>query len=45
MADPIRDVMAREIDEELRREQASSIIVPGAAPPTGGDGPGGRILR
>ena len=31
--------------EELRREQASSIIVPGAAPPTGGAGPGGRILR
>jgi hypothetical protein len=32
--------------EELRREQASSIIVPGAAPPGGGAvGPGGRILR
>jgi hypothetical protein len=32
--------------EELRREQASSIIVPGAAPPGGGPvGPGGRILR
>jgi hypothetical protein len=28
--------------EELRREQASSIIVPGAAPPTG---PGGRVIR
>jgi hypothetical protein len=32
--------------EELRREQASSIIVPGTAPPGGGaGGPGGRILR
>ena len=32
--------------EELRREQASSIIVPGAAPPAGGPvGPGGRLLR
>ena len=32
--------------EELRREQASSIIVPGAAPPGGGPaGPGGRLLR
>src|SRR5690606_90997 len=34
--------------EELRREQASSIIVPGAAPPGGAPGPagpGGRILR
>jgi hypothetical protein len=32
--------------EEMRREQASSIIVPGAAPPTGGpSGPGGRLLR
>ena len=32
--------------EELRREQASSIIVPGAAPPgAGGAGPGGRLLR
>ena len=32
--------------EELRREQASSIIVPGTAPPGGGTGgPGGRILR
>jgi hypothetical protein len=32
--------------EELRREQASSIIVPGAVPPGGGTGgPGGRILR
>lgn len=33
--------------EELRREQASSIIVPGGAPP-GGVGPGGgggRVLR
>jgi hypothetical protein len=28
--------------EELRREQASSIIVPGGAPPMG---PGGRTLR
>ena len=28
--------------EELRREQASSIIVPGAAPPGGLQGPGGR---
>jgi hypothetical protein len=32
--------------EELRREQASSIIVPGAAPPAGGTGgPGGRFMR
>lgn len=32
--------------EELRREQASSIIVPGSAPPTGGPaGPGGRLMR
>jgi hypothetical protein len=33
--------------EELRREQASSIIVPGGgAPPTGGPvGPGGRLIR
>ena len=32
--------------EELRREQASSIIVPGTAPPGGGaGGPGGRMLR
>jgi hypothetical protein len=32
--------------EELRREQASSIIVPGTAPPGGsGGGPGGRLLR
>jgi hypothetical protein len=32
--------------EELRREQASSIIVPGAAPPGGLGGPGGgRGLR
>jgi hypothetical protein len=32
--------------EELRREQASSIIVPGAAPPgVGPGGPGGRIMR
>jgi hypothetical protein len=32
--------------EELRREQASSIIVPGAVPPGGGTGgPGGRLLR
>jgi hypothetical protein len=32
--------------EELRREQASSIIVPGTAPPTGGvGGPGGRLIR
>jgi hypothetical protein len=32
--------------EELRREQASSIIVPGSAPPGGGTGgPGGRMLR
>jgi hypothetical protein len=30
--------------EELRREQASSIIVPGTAPP-GGPAPGGRMLR
>jgi hypothetical protein len=32
--------------EELRREQASSIIVPGAGPPGGGPGgPGGRLMR
>lgn len=32
--------------EELRREQASSIIVPGTAPPGGGaTGPGGRLIR
>ncbi len=32
--------------EELRREQASSIIVPGTAPPgAGGVGPGGRLIR
>lgn len=34
--------------EELRREQASSIIVPGAAPPGGvggSGGPGGRLVR
>lgn len=32
--------------EEMRREQASSIIVPGGAPPAGGPtGPGGRLLR
>jgi hypothetical protein len=32
--------------EELRREQASSIIVPGSAPAGGGPvGPGGRMLR
>lgn len=31
--------------EELRREQASSIIVPGAGPPPGGAGPGGRLVR
>lgn len=31
--------------EELRREQASSIIVPGTAPPQGGPGPGGRLIR
>ena len=31
--------------EELRREQASSIIVPGAGPPGGAPGPGGRLVR
>ena len=32
--------------EELRREQASSIIVPGVgAPPGGAPGPGGRLVR
>lgn len=32
--------------EEMRREQASSIIVPGTAPPGGGvGGPGGRLMR
>jgi hypothetical protein len=34
--------------EELRREQASSIIVPGTVPPGGAGGaagPGGRLIR
>ncbi len=31
--------------EELRREQASSIIVPGSTPPGGIAGPGGRLGR
>jgi hypothetical protein len=32
--------------EELRREQASSIIVPGSAPPaSGAPSPGGRLIR
>jgi hypothetical protein len=32
--------------EELRREQASSIIVPGTVPPGApGGGPGGRLVR
>jgi hypothetical protein len=32
--------------EEMRREQASSIIVPGTAPPGGGGpGPSGRLMR
>lgn len=31
--------------EELRREQASSIIVPGTAPPGGPAPGGGRVLR
>jgi hypothetical protein len=43
-----RQALARTMKrlEELRREQASSIIVPGAAPPGGIGGPGGgRGLR
>lgn len=46
--DQAKEALARTMRrlEELRREQASSIIVPGTAPPGGvPGGPGGRILR
>ncbi|HVY65983.1 MAG TPA: hypothetical protein VHH11_14270 [Gammaproteobacteria bacterium] len=45
--DMAREALARTVRrlEELRREQASSIIVPGAAPPGGPTGPGGRLIR
>ncbi len=44
--DAAQDALAHTLRrlEELRREQASSIIVPGAAPP-GSVGPGGRLVR
>jgi len=45
--DLAKDALARTMQrlEELRREQASSIIVPGSAPPGGPAGPGGRLVR
>lgn len=46
--DGAKEALARTMRrlEELRREQASSIIVPGAGPPSGGaGGPGGRLIR
>ena len=46
--DAAQEALARTLRrlEELRREQASSIIVPGSAPPGGGPaGPGGRLIR
>jgi hypothetical protein len=46
--DLAKQALARTVKrlEELRREQASSIIVPGSAPPGGLAGPGGgRVLR
>jgi hypothetical protein len=46
--DQAKEALARTMRrlEELRREQASSIIVPGTAPPGGAaGGPGGRLLR
>jgi len=45
--DMARDALARTVRrlEEMRREQASSIIVPGSAPPGGPAGPGGRLIR
>jgi hypothetical protein len=44
--DMARDALARTVRrlEELRREQASSIIVPGSAPP-GGPAPRGGLIR
>lgn len=44
--DMAREALARTVRrlEELRREQASSIIVPGSAPP-GGPGPRGGLIR
>jgi hypothetical protein len=47
--DAARQALARTMRrlEELRREQASSIIVPGTVPPGAGGaaGPGGRLIR
>jgi hypothetical protein len=45
--DLAKDALARTMRrlEEMRREQASSIIVPGSAPPSGVAGPGGRLGR
>jgi transcription elongation GreA/GreB family factor len=45
--DAAQEALARTLRrlEELRREQASSIIVPGSAPPGGPTGPGGRLIR
>jgi hypothetical protein len=45
--DMAREALARTVRrlEEMRREQASSIIVPGSAPPGGASGPGGRLIR
>ena len=45
--DMAREALARTVRrlEEMRREQASSIIVPGSAPPGGPTGPGGRLIR
>lgn len=45
--DMARDALARTVRrlEEMRREQASSIIVPGAGAPSGPAGPGGRLIR
>ena len=44
--DMARDALARTVRrlEEMRREQASSIIVPGSAPP-GGPAPRGGLIR
>jgi hypothetical protein len=44
--DMAREALARTVRrlEELRREQASSIIVPGSAPP-GGSAPRGGLIR
>jgi hypothetical protein len=45
--DIAQEALARTVRrlEELRREQASSIIVPGTAPAVGPTGPGGRLIR